>query len=438
MRTAFPRRSSASRSGADSTPGRASSCCGATRTRTDAGVASCSTRSERNTSRRAATATTASPAAPRRATSTRAPARSRSTTASTMRRSVPARSRGWRAIGWSSTSSRSATGPCRYLRSKRPTSYAGRERRAGFASARRLASARPRPRLASGRALPLDERHHLVPRSLALLRVFGGLAVEEAVGRARVGDDPVVDGPFPEAAIECRDRFSGDAPVGTTEQAEDRRGDVVDPIERGRGVVPPRALERPVQPDDTGQMESERRGEEGHAAAHAEADREDPVDPLATEGFDGGRDVARDTRPSRPLGVGHVLERVAAWLGAGRPPEIVDGEGIDAAFRETQGELLVERMQPAHVGEDDDAGATGLGRPRSEGGEAVPVGTRDLGRLAVESAAGDREDRRSTVGGVAHERLLRGCCRARTSMVAPPGDGRDAGAGPFGAREGRQ
>ena len=44
-----------------------------------------------------------------------------------------------------------------------------------------------------------------------------------------------------------------------------------------------------------------------------------------------------------------------------------------AALREPQCELFVETVEPADVGEDDDADAVGFLRNGDESGEAVPV-----------------------------------------------------------------
>ncbi len=72
----------------------------------------------------------------------------------------------------------------------------------------------------------------------------------------------MIDHPFGEPAIERRDRLSRDALIGSAEQPEHRCSDVVDAVERCGRVVPPRSLERPVHPDDPGESEPERRGQE--------------------------------------------------------------------------------------------------------------------------------------------------------------------------------
>src|SRR6185437_9434793 len=50
----------------------------------------------------------------------------------------------------------------------------------------------------------------------------------------------------------------------------------------------------------------------------------------------------------------------ASWrVEAGRPPEPVERERIDARLGEAQGELLVVGMEPADIGQDHDAGPAG-------------------------------------------------------------------------------
>jgi hypothetical protein len=87
-----------------------------------------------------------------------------------------------------------------------------------------------------------------------------------------------------------------------------------------------------------------------------------------------------------------------------RPTEVVDGEGIDTALREPQRQLLVERVEPAYVGQDHDPGTARRRRAGPVRRERVAVGARDLDRLAVERTTRDRDDRRSTIEVMAHVR----------------------------------
>ena len=60
-------------------------------------------------------------------------------------------------------------------------------------------------------------------------------------------------------------------------------------------------------------------------------------------------------------------------IGAGCPPEIVDRERIDAVLRESECQLLVERMQAADVGQDHDRGTRRLRGSRAKRVQAVPI-----------------------------------------------------------------
>ena len=105
-------------------------------------------------------------------------------------------------------------------------------------------------------------------------------------------------------------------------------------------------------------------------------------------------------------------------LGACGPPEIVDGERVDAAFGEAKGEFLVEGMEPTDVRQDHDPGPVWFGRSRAVGGERVAVRRREPDPLAIERASGDRDDRRSAVEVVAHVGLLARVMGIEASMVA--------------------
>jgi len=86
----------------------------------------------------------------------------------------------------------------------------------------------------------------------------------------------------------------------------------------------------------------------------------------------------------------------------GRAAEVVDRKGVDSGFGEPQRQLLVVGMEAADVGEDDDGRPAGLLGPGEEPGEALTVAGPQDDLLAVESAAGDRLDRRPAVEVEAH------------------------------------
>ena len=74
---------------------------------------------------------------------------------------------------------------------------------------------------------------------------------------------------------------------------------------------------------------------------------------------------ARKLGVPRARDVGHRLERWPAVVVGRGPPEIVDGEGVDARARETDSELFVVAMEPAHVGQDEHRGRRSAWRPRA-------------------------------------------------------------------------
>ena len=70
----------------------------------------------------------------------------------------------------------------------------------------------------------------------------------------------------------------------------------------------------------------------------------------------------------------HVRELVVALGHAGGAAEVVEGDGGIATLAEAQGELLVEAVEPADVGEHDDADPAGLIGDGREGSEQRAVG----------------------------------------------------------------
>ena len=114
----------------------------------------------------------------------------------------------------------------------------------------------PRRRLCGPRP---DEREDLVPRRRAFVCEVGRLAVEEAVRRTRVGDQPVVDagrrrGASSKAAI-ASGVMTVSAPPNRPRTGD---ADLAGHVDRRRRVVPPRPGQRAVHPDHAGQPEPER------------------------------------------------------------------------------------------------------------------------------------------------------------------------------------
>ena len=98
----------------------------------------------------------------------------------------------------------------------------------------------------------------------------------------------------------------------------------------------------------------------------------------------------------------HVLELVVALGDARRAAEVVERDGRVAALREAKCELLVEAVEAADVGEDDDARFARLVGQRGEGGEAVAVRRVQHQLLVRDGGAGDDGDRRRGVVVEAH------------------------------------
>jgi hypothetical protein len=67
------------------------------------------------------------------------------------------------------------------------------------------------------------------------------------------------------------------------------------------------------------------------------------------------------------------VEALVALLGPRGATEVVKGDRVVPGGGETLGQLDVEAVEPAHVGEDDHPGAARLGRRGQRGGELVAV-----------------------------------------------------------------
>ena len=105
--------------------------------------------------------------------------------------------------------------------------------------------------------------------------------------------------------------------------------------------------------------------------------------------------------------MGRVLEAVHAPAEAGRPAEVVDGDGVYAVLGEAQGQVLVVGVQAADIRQDHDAGAGRDGGAGTERGQPSAI-VRGEGQLAgVERTTGDRRHGRAGVMVVAHGTNLR-------------------------------
>src|SRR5581483_12337428 len=113
----------------------------------------------------------------------------------------------------------------------------------------------------------VEEREHAFPRVRRGRRVLLVAAVEEAVGRAVVGDELVRDAGLLERALERGVVLGRDALVGSRLQCEDRRRDLA----HARDHLARSA----VAADGPGEAVSRRRREPRVAPAEAEANGED-------------------------------------------------------------------------------------------------------------------------------------------------------------------
>src|SRR5215211_3444372 len=168
--------------------------------------------------------------------------------------------------------------------------------------------------------MALDELERSAPGVVRRFRELLLLAIEEAMRRPVVRDELVFYARSVQRPLEGRDIVRGDPRVGAAHQPEDRSSQLRRALRRSGTAVPPDA--RP-----------------------------------AVEALD-------------VLPVGEVVLALADTRG---PTEVVDRDGGDAALGEPERELLVETVEPAEVGQDDDAAPARLVRRRVECREAVSV-----------------------------------------------------------------
>ncbi len=144
---------------------------------------------------------------------------------------------------------------------------------------------------------------------------------------------------------------------------------------------------------------------------------EDPLRAVLAEIGDARGDVGLHRRRGRLLHVRPVFELLVALRRAGGPAEVVESNGGDAALGEAQGELLVEAVEAADVGEDDDGGSAGLFRHRLEGREAVVVRRVELEPPVGHGGAPDDGDGRQRVEVEAHQATAASSRRGRKSSA---------------------
>ena len=230
----------------------------------------------------------------------------------------------------------------------------------------------------------LDERERARPRVGRRVGELLELAVEEAVRRAVVDRDLVLDASRLECLLELADVLDRDARVGAAHQGEDRRLELV------RALGRPRAGRRgPAPAARRSRPRPRARARRRPRATSCRPPKQNP-----TVKTDVAPSASRSQR-DRGGGVGlHALARSSARRAActrtrrrasRRRPCARSSRSRRrvAALGEAERELLVEAVEPADVGEDHDPGAARAVRRRGEGGEAVAVGApRARGRRA--------------------------------------------------------
>ena len=167
-----------------------------------------------------------------------------------------------------------------------------------------------------------------------------------------------------------------------------------------------RARREPVEADDAREIQFRTRGlHQAGAAAEAEADRKDAIRRAAlrrAEIGSGSSDVLVERLGRDKRHVGLVVEPLVALSGPRGAAEEVERDGIHAGLRESQRELLEERVQAPDVGQDHHACSGGFRRPGRVCGDlrAVGGGQREVAR--VEGGAADRRQRWSGISVITH------------------------------------
>src|SRR5947207_6286035 len=243
-------------------------------------------------------------------------------------------------------------------------------------------------------AMALDEVEDALPGVLGRVCELLLLAVEEAVRRALVADELVVDPRVGERLLEGRVVLGGDVLVGPGLQREDRRVDLSGPLGRPRAVA---LGGHAVEADRAGEAVAARCREPGLSPAHAETDREDGAAAELPQAPDRGPDIGLNALRRRLSHVLRVVEVLATLVGAGGPTEVVERERRVTALGEAQRQLLVEAVETADIGQDHDAGVRRLLRRGQERGEAVAVAGLQHDVLVRDGRTGDDRDRRQRV-----------------------------------------
>src|SRR5262249_17683837 len=96
------------------------------------------------------------------------------------------------------------------------------------------------------------------------------------------------------------------------------------------------------------------------------------------------------------------VEFFAPLADARGAPKVIDGDGVYALLSEAQRQLLIEVIQAARIGQDNDAAAARPVRIRAECREAVAIRGREYEILVLDRRARNRPYRRQGFAIVAH------------------------------------
>src|SRR5579875_341883 len=196
--------------------------------------------------------------------------------------------------------------------------------------------------------------------------------------------------------------------VGFTKEAERGAGQLIGAIKQ-RALAAEVARHASVEADDAGQAKMRvGAGNEREGAAHAEADGEGwPAAAIArAQVSQRGVDIGEESLLLYLLHMWHVLERVVARGQTGGTAKIINRHRFGAGFGETQRQVFVELVQPAHIGKDHYLRSRGMLRMRSIRREAIAVRGRQYDIFAACAAVGARRHRRTCIVIVTHSVML--------------------------------
>ena len=132
----------------------------------------------------------------------------------------------------------------------------------------------------------------------------------------------------------------------------------------------------PIKADAAVEVGVERGLVPGVRATKTETDGEDRFHASAVlrlEVRDRGTHVGRDGFRCGLFDVGHVLEAIVPMADARGPAEVVERHRIDSGLGEPLGQLHIEVMQPADVGQHHHPGSVWFGRAREIGAKLRAV-----------------------------------------------------------------